>query len=815
MSNPDLFPKKIAMEVVDIVPEFSDLWPQQPNNHLAPGIIDWMNFARAKMCTSDVENWLLSLIIQSLPAQASKYVIIDGENASMEEKAFLDRCVFYAAAVALNRIGWAYNSNAGLFTDKSVFAMDVRAYSQTCLEARKVITVALLCYNNTTNIRTKVGKLVNGKLKSDTVGVFNSTYDKEESWREIVTTPAASTPVRTQRSDSSTSTANTAQSDHASTPDIKSNAQFNNDINDAAREEANNTQQRIAAGVDPATGTGAGAGTNNSGGQGTNGGTNGTRAAPPTTGTGSNNGNNAGTSSGIDLNSVAYFQNAYKTGTGDFLTTYLSCADLNGVQMVGLGSASSLAVAARNRIPVPVNILAMNCRSDDHWARLINWLFRQQQDTGEDGQKLSWVTSYVYGLVCLHPGSMTAEVVNMQFGVENMDRNMALWKSVKWDGDVRVIPDEVDWNNGPTAEVNKEWRGANMAVILELIVAAKLTWRMTNHHIGVKVAPNNFRGLFPKLVDKLRVAYTNFPSLNDAGAGVLHDIVHPASSIMTFAQMDPDHSNDFKQVVPVTSTWTVNAGRVALVHQYFARIFKVDASFEMRLRACPAGQAGIGDILAAVNLMQYTPLLSCLSESNKLQLGTVARIRAAISANPYRYGESAAYMCDRRVNVERNFDKQAYSNLISTLGYMVYVVAPRNTLLQAKIFDNAAELGNQIEPYKRSFINAYGMSMESSSKLDELALSKIIETPDVNVTTGFSVETTRDLSNVGITIDANGSVRLAVTKCAIIHASIIAHDTQAKLGIDEAHARRTIVSILTSLRDARIAFDAVYNTYLQ
>lgn len=337
----------------------------------------------------------------------------------------------------------------------------------------------------------------------------------------------------------------------------------------------------------------------------------------------------------------------------------------NGVISAGLAGTQESSVAELFRIPVFRNIPEVRTEEQmlhylqhvyDHTlTALVNTV---NHEPTRRAFALSHVLAYVYRAVAAR-----ADFANRQ------PLTAAAYNDLQMDGDTKFVDEDADLQNNTgtvtTALADKE----QVQKIITLVVAAKVTWFTTNHHLGVPLAARQggYQGFLFKVANTLN--FQSFSYNTAASRGDLYKLIHPWSTISVMRQLDPTRADQIKEVFPL------GVGHLTIIKSQ---------DVVLRIGSFPAGTAKYADIYAGLKSLVVHPLfVLCPGVAS---INAFLDAHTAVKNNPYNYGQAANYIGANPVRSVEDFSP--FDTLFSAVHVFVSSVLSSGTLVKAAVFSS-------------------------------------------------------------------------------------------------------------------------------
>ncbi|WKY10110.1 hypothetical protein Q1695_002454 [Nippostrongylus brasiliensis] len=388
-----------------------------------------------------------------------------------------------------------------------------------------------------------------------------------------------------------------------------------------------------------------------------------------------------------------------------------------GMISVGLSAAVEIGLPAKERIPVPRNIL----RPNTLWSliQVATWSSRKYETINntrsEPHKRTAIYAAWLCGLVAVK-------------NKPRADDTFIDLCQYDFDAECQMVDEEI---NTPITQANladfllgKEERELLNRVI-SWIIASKITWRGIGHHLGTTMRqPDGTvirQGFTAKAVRAVPIA--NITMDDPVGFDEVYKLVHPHSTRVVMSALYSDWTPTIRAAYrlpgwaastdEIEQRWNMAraaSGPLAPSDQieplpkrlspgevvennsyYYAAVewisprflhMKVTDDVLIRLSSLPAGFAKLADSFVALKRLLSTPL--CVVAPHIDKLPELCSYYNRVKAEHMRYGKAAAYLV---INPrEERVDATAFAPLLATLTTFVQIVMLKSTLAAAAMY---------------------------------------------------------------------------------------------------------------------------------
>ncbi|APG78082.1 hypothetical protein [Xinzhou nematode virus 3] len=361
----------------------------------------------------------------------------------------------------------------------------------------------------------------------------------------------------------------------------------------------------------------------------------------------------------------------------------------NGIGFAGLAGGTEVGLPLNARVPVPRNILKANGSSGDDIIRVASWSYNQyiRNNTPNTWESQSVILAWMTGCVALNEGIEESEIFR---------------EAVVWDAEVHFVDGEV---TGLGTPLNDDELATMLApisqrpvreAILTVVVACKMTWWTTNHHLGVRastgVTSRTHHGFIEKAVRSLEILGLDWDSEEDRTR--IYHMAHFWSSkrVMAIIFESKQFRRDLKPAIPMPKPRSKPRNGAFAVPVIAQDVIDRTTTFG-------AGYAALADIRAAIAAAINHPLAWVMPGWEKIP--SILREYATVRTNPFQYGIASTYLS--KTTISARFAKEDYQDLIAGLASWLSVYAEASSLRRAQIFSGPP---SAIPGYSSTYLNA-------------------------------------------------------------------------------------------------------------
>lgn len=379
-----------------------------------------------------------------------------------------------------------------------------------------------------------------------------------------------------------------------------------------------------------------------------------------------------------------------RAGADSVLARMLGSAlNPNGQLSVGLAASTDLSLGESFRVPVPANVTMATNPGDllriAHWSKLKYEARAPTMSEFSDFIYTIWLVGWVRTI------GVPPSIATIRPDMTAADRAMII-REMNWDTEVVVLAEDVPGlgvdlsdNELVTFKVSAE-RAPFVQKYISLIVAAKITFRVSNHHLGARVksasGAETWSGYTAKVAKNVEINGLGYGS--DPARDALHKLVHPASTIAVLTDLYSEHAADFKVTVVFPGAVDAAADGQPVWRPVPVQALSFASDVVLRLPTLGAGYAKLGDTVAGFARLLTSAIFPLAPYLD--QLSPMLDEYKAVREHPIRYGIASAYLCRPGVTVAERTNSAMYEGLYSAVGAYVGIVLKGTTLNAAACF---------------------------------------------------------------------------------------------------------------------------------
>lgn len=381
-----------------------------------------------------------------------------------------------------------------------------------------------------------------------------------------------------------------------------------------------------------------------------------------------------------------------------FLKMLADICNDNGEISVGLGATSDPRVAEEFRIPVPANIGAYVGFAGR--LKVAFWAFavaQGRQDWDDDVKKLHgvmWFVAYMMGWVRVR-GALPAIVPQTHQELLALD----------WDAEVRVSTHDATDPSAAVA-VPPGWVEAKIDVgrVTSLIVAAKMTWFSTKHHLGATMATasgqRRRQGFTEKFVNSESWGIGGWTLGTNESTAKIHSLVHPSSTIGVLRSVCIAGRDS--QVSDLVNTWDVIREGAQFQADAQALTLNLGGDVKLRIDSLGAGCRKLADIIVGLKALLHTPIAAFMPHRDAI-IPLAAQYNEIIN-HRFQWGENSQYLS----GTHRPVPEDALTRIMAPVKTFIQGRGTGGSLCRAAVYTRPVNEDEGFDPTWQSVCATYG-----------------------------------------------------------------------------------------------------------